>query len=108
MCTGLEAIIPWITGASAVAGAVSSMNKPSIPDPPPAPKIEATPPAPTVLAASPRDQSALTESKDALRKKAAGMTSWLATNKTGGLGLAGQAAPTQKKTLLGGMSSTLG
>lgn len=115
------AVIPFITAAAAIGSTISAMNKPkvetpvvqpvpTIPDPPAAPTLEPTPPTPTeqtATAASPRDQSALTESKDKLRKKASGMTSWLSTNKTGGLGLSG-AAPTQKKTLLGGTTSTLG
>jgi hypothetical protein len=113
MCLGPEiaAVLPWITGGAAVASAVSAMNKPSIPDPPPVPKLEPTPASPTEQTGEatlrPNDQTAVASKKTSLRRAAATMASWTATNKTGGMGLTTQ-APTQKTTLLGGSSTKLG
>lgn len=101
------AAIPWIMGIGAVASVASALNKPSIPDPPPTPKLAPVAADPTPQAATPRDNSIAVDSKVALRNKARGMSSWLSTNQTGGIGLAGTTAP-NKKTLLGGAPMSVG
>tara|TARA_Y100000401_G_scaffold11272_1_gene7721 strand:+ start:524 stop:733 length:210 start_codon:yes stop_codon:yes gene_type:complete len=67
----------------------------SPPSPPPPPPIPPVPPAPPI---KPKDVKAAERVEEVAARK----TGQRATMLTGGMGLTDQAAPTTKKTLLGG------
>lgn len=107
MC-GIAAVLPWLTGAAAVATTVQALKPtPSMSiDMPEAPKITAASPAPTVQDVNPTADTVSTsaQAKQKQRLIAAQQQSWLSTNLTGGqVGTANT-----KKTLLGGIATPLG
>ena len=112
MCWPIAAMIPWLTGAAAVATTIQALKPaPSMPDVniPAAPKVDIPPPAPTVQEVNPNVTSVSTavQARNQLRRQAAASQSWVSTKETGALGLAGIAANT-KKSLLGGIATPLG
>jgi hypothetical protein len=96
------AVLPWITAAAGAASVVSAFNKPNVPDAPAPVTIEPTPATPTSQDVSSKvtDNNVLSDARERRRVAA----SWYSTNKTAGVA----DAPAVKKTLLGGLSTTLG
>ena len=115
MCAPIAAIVPWLTGAAAVATVVSalkpapSFDMPAAPAAPAAPKVETPAPAPTVQDVNPNVVKVSTagQARQQMRRQLAAQQSWLSTKKTGALGLTDTAA-TKKSSLLGGMATPLG
>ena len=106
MCAPIATILPWLTGAAAVATVATAMRPaPSI-SMPEAPKVETPAPAPTVQEVNPNKTNTSALARDQMRRQAAAAQSWLSTKNTGGLGI--QGAATTKKTVLGGISTPLG
>ena len=106
MCAPIAAIVPWLTGAAAVATVATALKPaPSI-NIPAAPKVETPPPAPTVQDVSPKVTSTSAQAREQVRRQAAASQSWLNTKNTGALGLLGTAST--KKSVLGGVATPLG
>lgn len=110
MCVPIAALVPWLTGAAAVATTVSALGSrtPSI-NIPPAPTVQKAAPAPTAQEVNPNVTNVSTagEARSQLRRQLAAQQSWLSTKTTGALGLTGTAA-TKKASLLGGVAAPLG
>lgn len=113
MCVpSVAAIVPWLTGAAAVASVASALKPaPSfdMPAAPAAPKVETPAPAPTVQDVNPNVNNVSTagQARQQMRRQMAAQQSWLSTKTTGALGLTDTAA-TKKTSLLGGMAMPLG
>lgn len=109
MCAPIATLLPWLTGASAVASVASALRPaPSI-NIPPAPELQKPAPAPTVQEVNPNVTNVSTagQARAQLRKQMAAQQSWLSTKTTGALGLTDSAA-IKKASLLGGVAAPLG
>lgn len=109
MCAPIETIVPWLTGAAAVASVASALKPAPSFDIPAAPKVGTPAPAPTVQDVNPNVNNVSTagQARQQMRRQMAAQQSWLSTKTTGALGLTDTAA-TKKTSLLGGMAMPLG